>query len=158
GPTDEAAGAFAVVPGTDLPAVRLHAGPGKYGKLTWDEKHARLAFLHAARPDRPGARAKVRLYCWARPATATASFPGLPSLAAGPWGGLPVVAAPAAARAAVERAPAGGPALGAGGGVSDRADRAFPPDGTRLFFGAVRAAPVPPPDVQKAEEKAVVEL
>src|SRR5262249_42235483 len=50
-------GVFAVSPGQDSPPVALRAAPGKFSRLTWDEKQTQLVFFHdQGEPGKPNLR------------------------------------------------------------------------------------------------------
>src|SRR5262249_37793705 len=63
GKKDEDSGIRAVTPGQESLPVVLRSGPGKYARLTWDEKQTRLAFFHTITPKaadgQPQPRAEV---------------------------------------------------------------------------------------------------
>ena len=71
----EAAGLFFAELFSPLTAAPIKSGPGKYTRLTWDEKQTRLAFLFvegSATPATgvaPSATTAAKIYLWERPRT-----------------------------------------------------------------------------------------
>jgi dienelactone hydrolase len=160
----EGNGAYAVTPGRDEAPTVLRAGPGRFSRLTWDEKQSQLAFIHDS-GEGPGPGPRVWLCHWKRSAGAT------PVAAAVPMpGGSPTVSGLTALTqlalhagkgpAAVELAPNGKAGLRPGLEVSEQAALSFSADGGRLFFGVAppkKAEPKPAADAAD-EDKVVVEL
>lgn len=157
-------GLFVVSPGGSATAVALLRGPGRYTRLTWDEKQTRLAFL-SDRDGAPAAPARLRVYLWDRQASADQAAREVRAIASA------LLAGPALARSGQlvkwanplafklrsthvnEVVSAVTPGLRAGMTISANAGLSFSPDGARLFFG------VAPVAVKKAlAEKVAVEL
>jgi dipeptidyl aminopeptidase/acylaminoacyl peptidase len=182
--TEDASGVYAVTPGYESPAVTLLAGPGRYSRITWDDKQRQLVFFRSitpkssitAPPGTPAPRAEVRLFHWNRPANGTAAVglsPGqVAKLAASyarmpvansvppvPFGGLGEVVALARrtnrASLASELAPNSKAAFLSDHQVSDQGQLSFSRDGGRVYFNV---SPPPVRPTAPADGKAVVEL
>jgi dipeptidyl aminopeptidase/acylaminoacyl peptidase len=161
---EQTGGVYAVTLARETPPMVVRSGPGRYSRLTWDEKQTQLVFFHRITPTPPAtgatpattARPIVRSGHWKPPASA-----GGTALLASPSAGLAVpmlTALQAGLPAAADLTPVGKAALLPGYDVSDQGELSFSPEGGRVYFAV---APPPPPPAKPAapgEEKAVVEL
>jgi dipeptidyl aminopeptidase/acylaminoacyl peptidase len=161
---EQTGGVYAVTLGRETPPLVIRSGPGRYSRLTWDEKQTQLVFFQRQTPTPPPAgataatntRPVVRIGHWKPPASVarTVLLPSPTARLAAPL----LTALQAGLPAASDLVPAGKPALQTGYEFSDQGELSFSPDGTRVYFGV--SAPPPPPAKSAApgEEKAVVEL
>ncbi len=160
GKTEAPGGVFAVGLAREGSPVILRSGPGRYSRLTWDEKQSQLVFFHRLDPTPttggPPARPRIRVCHWKPPHTTTSAvlLPSPSSLLTGPL----LTALQAGLPGASDLTPAGKPEIQPGYDVTDSGELSFSPDGSRVYFAV--AAPPPPPanPVAPGEEKAVVEL
>lgn len=137
---DSPAGVFAVTPGQTTPPVVIRSGPGKYARLTWDEKQTQIAFFHT--PPSGETKLPPRIVHWKR---------------TGPLAVLPMTTLTSIAAAlptGTELTPAGKAAIKDGWRISEAGGLAWARDGQRLYFGV---APPPPPP-QKAGDRPALEL
>ncbi len=127
---EETNGAFAVTPGTDAAPLALLAGPGKYTKMTWDEKQTQLAFI-SDKDDAAAAQPKFKVYHWPRGANAASE-----------------VVSPKTAGFRPEFV------------VSEKGSLSFSYDGSRLFISATTPPdPEPDPEkAVPDDEKVMVDL
>jgi dipeptidyl aminopeptidase/acylaminoacyl peptidase len=161
GKKEEAQGVYALDPAQNAPPVVVRSGPGRYARLTWDEKQTQLAFFHTkaatGTPAGEAPAAQSRICLWKRPANPPVSALLLPSPAAG-LTGLALVGLQASTPGATELEPAGKAELRPGMRFSDGGGLSFSPDGGRVYV-SVSAAPAPPAKAAApGEEKANVEL
>ena len=125
----ETNGVYAAATSGEAPPAALLSGRGKYARLTWDRRQARLAFL-SDRDDAASKPPKMRLYVWERGA--------------------------AAAVEVVSTATAG---FHAGWVISDRGNVSFSRDGGRLVFGcAPERPPERDAEAAPAEGRVAVDL
>ncbi|MBY0232731.1 MAG: hypothetical protein K2W96_25910, partial [Gemmataceae bacterium] len=133
-------GVYAVSPGQALPPVVLRSGPGRFSRLTWDEKQAQAAFFHTppaptdAKPP-PGPPVIVH---WKRSRTEAIPAPAL--------GKVPVASLPVGTELAASK-----PAIAEGWRIKEEGGLAFSQDGGRVYFGLV-----PPPRPRPADKERVV--
>jgi dipeptidyl aminopeptidase/acylaminoacyl peptidase len=158
GAKPDAHGVYAVAAGGAAPPLTLRSGPGRYSRLTWDEKQAQLVFFHAHTPTPPSGSTTpqaptVRICHWKPAASSASAF--LRSAAAGA-AGLALTALSATLPAATDLVPAGKPALRPGHDFSDQGELSFSPDGRMVLFGVAR--PPAPKQPAAGGEKAIVEL
>jgi dipeptidyl aminopeptidase/acylaminoacyl peptidase len=159
GKNDIGNGAYVVTPGRYSFPITLRAGPGRYARLTWDEKHTQLAFIHD-RGESAGTGPRVRLGHWSR----SAPLVGAPLPPPAPM--FPTVGLTAVTLATLQanRLPAAtelvpnGKAVRPGWEVSDQAPLSFSPDGARLFFGVAPTKAKPRADDTPEEDRVAVEL
>jgi dienelactone hydrolase len=147
-----------VVNGEASTPLALRSGPGRYTRLTWDDKQTQMAFLHTSGD--PKVKPITRLYQWKR-STPLVSAGAVGLLAAvGPrsLGGLPMLVHARKMAGATELAPAPRVSLRPGWGVSDNAALSFSLDGSRLFFGVVPPPPPPVKETGRPEDRVTVEL
>jgi len=151
-------GVYAIDPTSLAGPMTIKAGPGRYTRLTWDEKQTKLAFFHdgAAAPeakDAPPPRpvgsssgnttvtppARLHVYVWDRVAMPATIGTRLPVALAGPGSGLSsVVGVGVAATAqigspAIEVAGPNSPGLRTGWVIANSAPR-FNADGSRVYL------------------------
>jgi dipeptidyl aminopeptidase/acylaminoacyl peptidase len=127
---EETDGIYAVTPGTPDAAAALLTGPGKYTKITWDEKQTQVAFL-SDRDDAKAAQPRFKLYHWDRKS-----------------------------QAAAELVSTATPNFRDGLVISDKGAISFSLDGDRLFFGVAPAPEPEKDESDEAaqEERVVVDL
>jgi dipeptidyl aminopeptidase/acylaminoacyl peptidase len=161
---EQTGGIYAVTLAREAPPVVVRSGPGRYSRLTWDEKQTQLVFFHRHTPTPPASGATtgppaqpiVRIGHWKPPATTSST-----ALLASP---TPSLAAPmltalqTALPGAADLTPVGKAALLPGYDVSDQGELSFSPDGSRVYFGVSTPPPPPAKPAVPGEEKAVVEL
>ncbi|HWP44569.1 MAG TPA: hypothetical protein VNO14_15085, partial [Blastocatellia bacterium] len=123
---EETNGLYSVAPATADAPVALLAGPGKYTKITWDEKQTQLAFL-SDRDDAKSAQPRFKLYHWDRRSQSAAEL--------------------------VSTATAG---FREGYVISERGAINFSLDGSRLFFGVAPAPEPEKQDEDAASDDKVV--
>jgi dipeptidyl aminopeptidase/acylaminoacyl peptidase len=143
-------GVFAVSPRFPDRIHTLSRAPGRFSRLTWDEKQTCLAFVQ--RQGEPPA-GPVHLWYWRRPAPGAAVAWGASPSAAGL--ALAELLAGLAGGAATDLTPALAPALSSGWQVSDSGALAISPDGARLYFGVAPRLPAPQKQNAGAETAAV---
>jgi dipeptidyl aminopeptidase/acylaminoacyl peptidase len=161
---EQAGGVYAVMPAWEAPPVVVRSGPGRYSRLSWDEKQSQLIFFHRHTPTpspagvtaTSSAHPIVRICHWKPSTTATSTAP-LPSPTASLTAPI-LTSLQAALPAAADLTPAGKAALLPGHDVSDEGELSFSPDGRRVYFGVSPAPPPPAKPAAQGEEKAVVEL
>ncbi|MCI0460369.1 MAG: prolyl oligopeptidase family serine peptidase [Gemmataceae bacterium] len=158
-------GVFAVTPGSGATPVALLSGPGRYVRLTWDEKQTQLAFLRD-RADPAADPPRFTLHRWDRKAAKESATSAAVKLTSALLTGPPVVRSarvlPWVNSAALrhthvtELVSAKTPGVRAGLTISENAPLAFSPDGARLFLGL---APVAEKKAAKGgPDRVVVEL
>jgi dienelactone hydrolase len=135
---------FAVAPGTTALPTALRNGPGKFSRLTWDDKQTQLAFFHSPVADPKTSPVPPAIIHWKRGSLAVPVVPPTPA-AKGPL--------LTALRAGTELKPNGKAVVKTGWQAHERGGLAFSLDGNRLFFGLV-----PPPPPKPAPGRPVVDL
>ncbi|HYX26945.1 MAG TPA: prolyl oligopeptidase family serine peptidase, partial [Pyrinomonadaceae bacterium] len=157
--SEETNGVYILTPQTDVPAVSLLSGKGKYQKLTWDDDQTELAFI-SDRDDQASKPAKFKIYLWERgsatPVADRGSSPTVREGAAVKGNHATSVPAPVA----TEIVSNSSPGFRKDFVVSNNANLGFSLDGSHLFLGAA-----PPPEPEKnvdddipADEKVMVDL
>ncbi len=153
---EEDNGVFAVPTTTGANVVTVQRGPGKFSRLTWDEKQTQMVYFRTPPP--PTAPGVVtpppRIAHW-RPSAAPASALSIPVPAA-LLAGLTLVAAQATTPGAIDLTPTRVD-LGPGSVIREQGGLSFSSDGTRVYFGVAVPPPAPRP-LAPGEEKANVEL
>jgi dipeptidyl aminopeptidase/acylaminoacyl peptidase len=163
---DQTNGVFITDPTSQAGPVTVKAGPGRYSRLSWDEKQSKLAFLFdpanvstdpkVAPPPRPvgwipaAVAPKWRVFVWDRAANAPA-IGRLPTASLGGFTSLVTVAlaqnGPLPPAPALEVLGPDTPGQRKGWSVAATTSLTFSPDGTKLFLatGPTRepAAPTP---------------
>ncbi|MGL4549775.1 MAG: alpha/beta hydrolase family protein [Gemmataceae bacterium] len=136
---DGTPGVFAVTPGQTLPPVVVRSGPGKYGKLTWDEKQTQLALFHTPPAD-GDKKLPPKVIHWKRTGgTAVPMAVGLTAVGA---------ALPTGAELVADK-----PAVQPGWQISDAGGLSWSRDGKRLYFGMV-----PPAAAKAGADRPALEL
>ena len=127
---EETNGVYTVVTGSAGQPQTLMSGPGKYTRLTWDEKNTQLAFV-SDHDDAAAPQPKFKLYYWDRRQQTPA-----------------------------EAAGAGSSGLEKGMSVSDRGPVSFSTDGTKLFFSVAPPADLEKEDADEAasDQKVIADL